>query len=272
MRERAFAKLNLALHVLGRRANGYHDLDTVFAFAEDGDDLRVEPGESLSLRVTGPFAAALGRADDNLVLRAGRALAQRFSIRAGAALILDKRLPVAAGIGGGSADAAAALRLLDRFWGLEAKPAELSALARELGADVPACLESRPCRGSGRGDALAPVDLAPFARAPVLLVNPGVALATAAVFARWQGPGSGPLPADPAAGGNDLEAAATALAPEIGTVLAALRRCDGARLAGMSGSGATCFALFADEAGRDSAAAALAAARPSWWRLASRLR
>jgi 4-diphosphocytidyl-2-C-methyl-D-erythritol kinase len=272
MHETAYAKLNLALHVLGRRADGYHDLDTLFAFAEHGDELRVEPGEALSLRVTGPFSAQLGGEDDNLVLRAARALAGRFGVEAGAALTLDKRLPVAAGIGGGSADAAAALRLLGRFWGLEAREADLLALAGELGADVPACLRSRACRGTGRGDALAPVDLAGLARAPVLLVNPGLSLSTAQVFGRWQGAGSGPLPADPGAGANDLEAAATALVPEIARVLATLRRCEGARIVRMSGSGATCFALFASEGRRDSAEAAIAAAQPSWWRLASRLR
>jgi 4-diphosphocytidyl-2-C-methyl-D-erythritol kinase len=272
MRETAFAKLNLALHVRGRRADGYHELDTLFAFAQDGDELRVEPGETLSLRVTGPFSTSLAGESDNLVLRAARALAERFGVSAGAALSLDKRLPVAAGIGGGSADAAAALRLLDRFWRLEAGEAELLALAAGLGADVPACLQSRPCRGTGRGDRLELADLAGFAQAPVLLVNPGVSVGTSEVFGRWRGPGSGPLPADPAAGGNDLEAAATALVPEIGAVLAALEGCEGARLVRMSGSGATCFALFASEGQRDGAEAALAAARPGWWRLASRLR
>jgi 4-diphosphocytidyl-2-C-methyl-D-erythritol kinase len=272
MWETAYAKLNLALHVRGRRADGYHDIDTLFAFAEEGDELRAEPAETLSLRVTGPFATSLAGEDDNLALRAARALAERFEVRAGAALTLDKRLPVAAGIGGGSADAAAALRLLDRFWRLDAGEAELLALAGRLGADVPACLRSRPCRGTGRGDALAPADLGPFARAPVLLVNPGPALATADVFGRWQGPGSGPLPADPTGGGNDLEAAATSLVPEVEALLAALRRCDGARLVRLSGSGATGFALFASEGQRDSASAGLAAAEPSWWRLASRLR
>jgi 4-diphosphocytidyl-2-C-methyl-D-erythritol kinase len=272
MRETAYAKLNLALHVLGRRADGYHDLDTLFAFAEHGDELRVEPGEALSLRVTGPFSASLGGKDDNLALRAARALAERFGVGAGAALTLDKRLPVAAGIGGGSADAAAALRLLDRFWGLRATEEELVALAGGLGADVPACLGSRPCRGTGRGDALAPADLAGFSEAPVLLVNPHVPLGTAEVFGRWQGPGSGPLPLDAAAGGNDLEGAATALVPAIGVVLAALKACDGARLVRMSGSGATCFALFASEGQRDRAGVAIEAAEPDWWRLASRLR
>ncbi|HEY0412470.1 MAG TPA: 4-(cytidine 5'-diphospho)-2-C-methyl-D-erythritol kinase [Allosphingosinicella sp.] len=272
MRETAFAKLNLALHVRGRQPDGYHGLETIFAFVEEGDRLQVESGEGLSLRVEGPFAAALAGAGDNLVHAAARLLAERFGVDRGAALILDKRLPVAAGIGGGSADAAAALRLLDRFWGLDAGEAPLLALARQLGADVPVCLLSRPCRGTGRGDALTPLDAPELRAIPVLLVNPGVPLSTAAVFRAWDGPASGPLGPDPFGGANDLEGPAIALVPEIEEVLEALRGCAGARLVRMSGSGATCFALFGDEAERDSASRRIAAARPGWWRLASRLR
>jgi 4-diphosphocytidyl-2-C-methyl-D-erythritol kinase len=269
MEELARAKVNLALHVLGRRDDGFHDLDTVFAFAEAGDLLRAEPAETLSLRLRGPFAAALAGEGDNLVLRAARALQARYGVAAGAALVLDKRLPVAAGLGGGSADAAAALRLLARFWGLDAGEAALVDLAAPLGADVPACLLSRTLRGEGRGDRLQPVDLT-VAGKPLLLVNPGIALPTAEVFRRWSPPGSGPLPADPLDGVNDLEPAAIAFAPAIGEVLERLRAA-GAPVARMSGSGATCFALFDDEAARDRASAALAAARPRWWRLATRL-
>ncbi|HEX8621772.1 MAG TPA: 4-(cytidine 5'-diphospho)-2-C-methyl-D-erythritol kinase [Allosphingosinicella sp.] len=258
MHELAYAKLNLALRVLRRRADGYHDLDTVFVFAADGDRLSVAEGEGLSLEVTGPFADSLGAADDNLVLRAARLLGPGR----GAALSLDKRLPVAAGIGGGSADAAAALRLLARWWRLDLGEDELLELAARIGADVPACLRSRTVRGTGRGDSLIGVRQ-DFAGTPVLLVNPGVPVATAEVFARWKGV---------RAGGNDLEPPAIEIAPVIGEALDLLRSQPGARLARMSGSGATCFALFETAAARDSAEAAIAGRQPGWWRLASRLR
>lgn len=272
MRETAYAKLNLALHVLGREPDGYHRLDTVFAFAEDGDALAAEAADGLTLRVTGPFGGALAGEGDNLVLRAARALRERFGVVRGAALILDKRLPVGAGIGGGSADAAAALRLLVRLWGIEAAEEELLAIAAGLGADVPACLLSRTCRGTGRGDLLTALEGVETRGAPVLLVNPGIPLATAAVFARWKGPPSGPLGDGLAGASNDLEAPATALVPQIGEVLAALRRAPGATLVRMSGSGATCFGLFVDEAAVERAERAIAAENPGWWRLASRLR
>jgi 4-diphosphocytidyl-2-C-methyl-D-erythritol kinase len=257
MEEIAYAKINLALRVRGKAADGFHDIETLFAFCEEGDLLRVEAGEGLSLAVIGPFADRLGAIEDNLVLRATRLLGGGRS----AALTLDKRLPVASGIGGGSADAAAALRLLNRWWGLGLGQAEMLALARQLGADVPACLLSRTVRGTGRGDILEPAEGEP-AGTPVLLVNPGVPLATAEVFAGWKGI---------ATGGNDLEPPALALAPEIRGVLAALRAQPGARLVRMSGSGATCFGLFESEALRDSAASAIGL-RAGWWRLASRLR
>lgn len=254
MQETAYAKLNLELRVLGRRPDGFHELDTLFAFAEDGDVLRVEEGKGLSLRVTGPFADTLGSAEDNLVFRAARLLGGED-----AALILEKRLPVSAGLGGGSADAAAALRLLDRWWNLGLGKAELLALARHLGSDVPACFLSRACRGTGRGDLLEPMETH-FSGAPLLMVNPGIAVSTADVFARWKGLKSV---------GNDLEPPALEVAPVIADVLATLRPARGARLAGMSGSGATCFAIFETEEQREAAEASL----PShWWRLASRVR
>lgn len=270
MHEVARAKLNLALHVLARRGDGYHELDTIFAFVEDGDLLHAEPDDGLTLRIEGPFALALDRDADNLVLRAARALRERFGVRQGATLTLDKRLPVAAGLGGGSADAAAALRLLARLWGLDPAHGALTQIAGTLGADVPACLLSRTARGRSRGEALDPLHLG-LAETPALLVNPGVALSTAAVFRAWSPPGSGPLPADPLEGGNDLEAAAASLAPEIGAVLERLRRCAGGKLVRMSGSGATCFALFESTAARDAAAAALAAEQSGWWTLPTRL-
>ena len=258
MDEIAYAKVNLALRVRARRADGYHDIDTLFAFAEDGDRLSVTEGQGLSLRVAGPFASDLGEPEENLVLRAARLLGGGRE----AALALDKRLPVASGIGGGSADAAAALRLLDRWWGLGLGEAEMLAFARRLGADVPACLVSRPVRGTGRGDILEPA-VGKYSGMPLLLVNPGVPLSTALVFQRWRGH---------ATGGNDLEPAAIELVPVIGEVLERLRTRAGVRLARMSGSGATCFGLFDSERARDSAAAEIGRLQPGWWRLASRLR
>lgn len=273
--EIAYAKINLALHVRRRRADGYHDLETIFAFAEAGDGLEAEPGDGLTLTITGPFAATLTATDDNLVLRAAGALRAAFGIEAGAALHLDKRLPVAAGIGGGSADAAAALRLLARLWGINPADPRIAAIAASLGADVPACLASSTMRGEGVGAELVPVADAELTGLPLLLVNPGVPLATGPVFAGWDGVDRGPLASgDPLAaalaGRNDLEAPARACVPVIGVVIAALAASPGVLLARMSGSGATCFALFADEDARDATAAALV--RPGWWSLATRLR
>ena len=270
MRETAYAKINLALHVRERRPDGYHAIETIFAFAEDGDLLRVEEGEGLSLHVEGPFAGALAGECDNLVLRAARALAERYGVEKGARLVLDKRLPVASGIGGGSADAAAALRLLTRFWRLTAEEGGLLAIARALGADVPACLVSRSMRGVGKGDELEPWD-AELGGTPLLLVNPGVGVSTVEVFGRWDRTDRGAL-GDPRAGRNDLETPAMSVAPVIGEVLETLRGSGGVRLARMSGSGATCFALFGSEAERDAAAERIRGEQPGWWLLASRLR
>jgi 4-diphosphocytidyl-2-C-methyl-D-erythritol kinase len=267
MQETAYAKLNLALHVRERRPDGYHRIETVFAFCEAGDLLRVENSEELTLAIEGEFASSLTADDDNLVLRAARALQARFGA-GGAHLVLDKRLPVAAGIGGGSADAAAALRLLTRWWDLDPEPSLLRALAAKLGADVIACLLSRPARGEGRGDQLVPFADGELAGAPVLLLNPRVELSTAQVFRAWDGEDRGPL-GDWRDGRNDLEAAARRLVPEVAEMLEALA---GARFVRMSGSGATCFGLYSSESERDSAAAAIASGRPDWWLLATRLR
>ena len=252
MRETAYAKINLALHVRARQADGYHRIETVFAFCEDGDVLTAAPGDDLSLEVTGPFAEALAEEPDNLVLRAARAVGAK------AALTLDKRLPVAAGLGGGSADAAAVLRL---FGG---SPATAAA----LGADVPACLLSRTARGEGRGADIEPIHVEGLSGTPLLLVNPGIPLSTAEVFAGWDGVDRGPL-GGWEAGRNDLEAPARRLAPAIGAVLEAL---SGARIARMSGSGATCFGLFASDSEREAAAARIAAQHPGWWVSQTRLR
>lgn len=275
MEEVAYAKINLALHVRERRPDGYHRIETIFAFAEDGDRLSVSESDTIGLDVGGPFAAALE--GENLVLRAAEALGARFDVRRGAALFLDKRLPVASGIGGGSADAAAALRLLDRWWGLGAGEAELHSIAASLGADVPACLGSRTALGKERGDELELVDGDDLSGTPLLLVNPKVPVPTAAVFAGWDGVDRGALaaaaPMEAALlGRNDLEDPALRVAPAIAKVFAALGQNADPIIVRMSGSGATCFALYGSAADRDRAACGIAEKHPHWWVLASRLR
>jgi len=265
-REIAPAKLNLALHVRGRLPDGRHNIETIFAFCTDGDWLSGDKADELSLEVTGPFAEELRGENDNLVLKAARALASAAGVSSGAALVLDKRLPVASGIGGGSADAAAALRLLTSLWRIDPRYAE--EVASAVGSDVPACLLSLPVRGSGAGDRLTPIALPELSGTPVLLVNPRVPLSTAEVFAGWDGEDRGPLE-DWREGGNDLEPAATALVPQIETVLAWLEAQPGAWFARMSGSGATCFAFFGTDEERDSAADAVPR---EWWRLPTDLR
>ncbi len=265
------AKINLWLHVTGRRTDGYHELDSLVAFADIGDRLTGAPAEALSLTVSGPFAGALETGGGNLVLRAARALAVRCGVPAGAALHLEKNLPVAAGIGGGSADAAAALRLCARLWRAETGGEDLARLALDLGADIPVCLAGRTARMTGIGETLTP--LAPLPPpAPAVLVNPGAAVPTGAVFGALAGPFSPPaglrdgdLAARAGPNRNDLETPAIALVPEIADVLAALRATPGLRLARMSGSGATCFGLFGSEGEAVAAARAIAAAQPAWW-------
>ena len=272
MEETAYAKINLALHVRAREPDGYHRIETLFAFAEDGDRLRVESADTVKLHTTGPFAGQLGGAEDNLVLRAAEALRSRYCVSKGAAIALDKRLPVASGIGGGSADAAAALRLLVRCWGLPFDERQLLEIAAGLGADVPACLRSEPAFGTGRGDRLSSFDAPELAGTPLLLVNPGVPLSTAAVFAGWDGVDRGPVGENPSAWRNDLEAPACEQAPQIREVLDLLGGTAGVTLSRMSGSGATCFALFGRDEERDAAAAAIAASHRHWWLLPTRLR
>jgi 4-diphosphocytidyl-2-C-methyl-D-erythritol kinase len=277
MEETAYAKINLALHVRAREADFYHSIETLFAFAEDGDRLRVEDADQLMLVVSGPFARDVGSNESNLVVRAAEALSERFGIRSGAAIMLDKRLPVASGIGGGSADAAAALRLLSRWWGLPATEQDLLDIAATLGADVPACVASRTVRGTGRGDVLSSQDGSVLAGTPLLMVNPGVRVPTAEVCAAWSGEDKGPMPivsplATAIEGRNDLETPACRVAPQIAEVLALLDALPGRIVSRMSGSGATCFALFEDAAERDTAAQTVARLHPDWWRLATRLR
>ena len=262
--EPAPAKLNLALHVRGKLPDGRHDIETVFAFCTDGDLLDAEATDDLSLTIAGPFADSLS--GHNLIEDAAAALREEAGVTVGAALRLRKHLPVSSGIGGGSADAAAALRLLTRLWGID--PAHAAALAPRLGSDVPACLLSMSARGRGAGDQLTLLDDPTLSGTPVLLVNPRVPLSTAEVFARWDGIDRGPLD-DWRDGRNDLEPAAISLVPAIGEVLDWLRGREGTGFVRMSGSGATCFGLFDSEAGRDAAATAVP---EGWWRLATYLR
>lgn len=262
----ARAKVNLALHVTGRRDDGYHLLDSLVAFAAMGDVITVEAAPSLALRLTGPFAAGLSTTD-NLVLRAARALHPGL----GATITLDKRLPLASGIGGGSADAAATLLALSRLWSLPL-PSPQAVLA--LGADVPVCLSGQPARMQGIGEALTPLALPP---AGLLLVNPGIEVPTPQVFRALTRRDNPPLPPPPgfpdaaslatwlATQRNDLEPPARQLAPAISDVLHALAATPGCLLARMSGSGATCFALYADAPAAETAAQALGAAHPGWW-------
>ena len=273
--ETAWAKLNLALHVRHRRADGYHELETLFAFLDDGDRLTIAPSDHLSLTITGPFAGELSADADNLVLRAAARLREVAGVSAGAAFSLEKRLPMASGLGGGSADAAAALRLAARLWRVE--PGLAEGFAAAIGADVPACLCSRSCLGAGVGAALESFDGAGLTGLPLLLVNPGVACPTGPVFKAWDGVDRGALDAaNWRAMRNDLEAPAIALVPAIADVLAALRHTtpELARplLARMSGSGATCFALYDSPAARDTAAAHITRAHPAWWQMAGALR
>lgn len=265
IREPAPAKLNLALHVRGKLPDGRHRLETIFAFCTDGDQLSATAADDLCLETTGPFAAELGGEGDNLVLLAARSLQEAAGVTTGATLVLGKHLPVASGIGGGSADAAAALRLLTRLWNVD--PAIAQSVAPKLGSDVPACLLSMSARGDGAGDELQLMD-AGVSGKPVLLINPRVALSTAEVFGRWNGFDKGPLE-DWQHGRNDLEGPATELAPLIGAVLAWLHAQRGAEFVRMSGSGATCFALFESEQARDDAATAVPR---EWWELATFLR
>jgi 4-diphosphocytidyl-2-C-methyl-D-erythritol kinase len=265
-REIAPAKLNLALHVRGKLPDGRHAIETIFAFCTDGDRLSAEAADALTLEVTGPFAAELEEVEENLVLRAARALQEAAGVDAGAAITLDKRLPVASGIGGGSADAAAALRLLTSLWRID--PSHAQSVAPALGSDVPACLLSLPARGEGAGDRLTLVDLPEFSGRPVLVVNPRVPLSTAEVFTGWDGEDRGPL-GDWWLGRNDLQTAAMALVPQIETVLAWLSAQPGAEFIRMSGSGASCFAFFVSEELRDAVADGVPR---EWWRLATTLR
>jgi 4-diphosphocytidyl-2-C-methyl-D-erythritol kinase len=284
LRDPAKAKLNLTLEVLGRRPDLYHEIRSLVAFAALGDGLELEPGQDLSLTVDGPFAAALS--GDNLVIAAAEAARSKASAITLGRFHLTKILPVAAGLGGGSADAAAALRLLAGANQGILDEESWREIAEVLGSDVPACLSSRPALVTGRGEVVTPVG--GFPPCAVVLANPGLPLAAASVYGVLVSSDLLASPEQPAEAldfggsfrrlidhaarrGNDLEPAALSLAPVVGEVLAALRRCQGAHLARLSGSGPTCFALFATEDEAKLAAASLKAAHSQWWVAATRL-
>ncbi len=285
--ERARAKVNLTLHVRGRRADGYHDLESLVAFADCADGLTLASGRKLALKVVGPRAAECGSLDDNLVLKATRALGERVSGLTMGTFELDKHLPAAAGIGGGSADAAAALRLLAQAHGLDRDDPLVLEAARATGADVPVCLRSSTCVMSGVGDKLSAVNMPALS---AVLINPGVPVATKDVFAALglrpgdvfgadRGAGIGwpdePSPADwvraIASGRNDLEPPALRIQPVIADVLATLSASDGCLLARMSGSGATCFGLFRDDIAARNAAQRIHTREQRWWVVATTL-
>lgn len=268
------AKINLTLHVVGKRDDGYHLLDSLVAFAGVGDTLDFAPADTLGLEVTGPTAGQIPEGE-NIVIKAARLLAGAAGMNKGAAIRLTKRLPVAAGIGGGSADAAAALKGLMRLWDVSLSPEALNTLALSIGADVPVCLAGTPMRMMGVGEVLEPAPALPPAW--LLLVNPMVPLHTPPVFKARTGPFSeaDPLTASPAdaaalaqalaARRNDLTPPAIIIEPVVGEVLAAIAATADCLLSRMSGSGATCFGLYAGEAQARAAAARVAAAHPAWW-------
>ena len=279
----AWAKINLSLAVTGRRPDGFHELDSLIAFAGVGDRLTMEPAGAFELLVEGPQAEGLSAGEDNLVRRAAALLCEAAgpgTALPAVRLRLDKRLPVASGIGGGSADAAAALALLGARMAPARPPSRADVVAR-LGADLPVCLFGRPALVSGVGEVVRRAP--PLPPAWLVLANPGQPLSTPAVFKAREGAFSAPRPWDGAVAsaaelaallrerGNDLEAPARRLLPAIGEVLAALAAGEGCLLARMSGSGATCFGLYAERWAAEAAAAALAAARPDWWLAAAPL-
>lgn len=279
LHETGWAKINLALHIRARRPDGYHEIETLFAFVDGGDAIEAEEAEADRLVIDGAFAAGLSTGADNLVLGMLALLRQRY----GAARVpplavrLTKRLPVAAGIGGGSADAAAMARLVQRAFLPEVGEPALTRLAGTLGADVAACVASATCLGTGIGEQLCALPELRLGGTPVLLVNPGEPVATGPVFAAWDGVDRGPLftgadlRAQLFASRNDLQRPAIAQCPAIVDVLTELGALK-PWLARMSGSGATCFALFDAPAERDAAAAILAQRYPHWWQMAGALR
>jgi 4-diphosphocytidyl-2-C-methyl-D-erythritol kinase len=271
--ETAYAKINLALHVRRRRADGYHDIETLFAFSADGDRLSATPSDALSMLVSGQFGEGLTTDASNLVLQTALRMQQHFNVAQGAALHLDKRLPIASGIGGGSADAAATARLLNALWELSATEEELARLLAPLGADIPACVYSRASFGRGTGTELELLDGSALSGKHLLLVNPLQAVSTAAIFSAWDGIDRGPIEASglwqsALSGRNDLEPIAAGLCPAISEILRDLTA-HNALLTRMSGSGATCFAIFDSDR---TAIEAQATMNPSYWTMRSTLR
>jgi len=269
------AKINLFLHVGERRSDGYHDLESLVVFADVGDELLIEPAKSFSLALDGPFGGKLANEQDNLIAKAARALGAKAGRSPDVRITLTKNLPVASGIGGGSADAAAALRGLVQFWDLKIPHDELHTIAESLGSDVPACLLSETLWMTGRGEGIEPVPGLP--PAPLVLVNPGVAVSTARIFANLKNRVGVEQAAKPKtdlsvlaladyfkSNRNDLEKPAREIAPAIDEVLQAISH-SGALRTRMSGSGATCFGLFADDKSAEAAAAKIAEDHPDWW-------
>jgi len=271
--EIAFAKINLALHVRKRREDGYHDIETLFAFARHGDVLGAQLSNVLSLEIDGPFGNGLEADDSNLVLQTAYLMQAHFGVTEGAAIQLNKQLPIASGIGGGSADAAATARLLNQLWGLGASEQLLADILAPLGADIPACVFSRPSFGSGTGTALSFLDDSNVTARHLLLVNPLQSVSTAAIFKAWDGVDGGAIDRvavwDAAiAGRNDLEPIASEICPVVTDILTRLSQAQPA-MARMSGSGATCFALFNDVTSLEAARATL---DPHWWSMGTMLR
>ena len=271
--EVAFAKINLALHIRRRRADGYHDIETLFAFAQHGDILQASVSDRLTLDIGGPFGSGLAADESNLVLQTAMLLQSHFGVTQGAMIQLNKQLPIASGIGGGSADAAATARLLNRLWGLGNSEQTLADILAPLGADIPACVFSRSSFGTGTGTTLEFLDDSAITARYMLLVNPLQSVSTAEIFKAWNGVDGGKIESgnmwDAAVTGrNDLEPIAAAICPVINDILKCLWRADPA-IARMSGSGATCFGMFEDAA---TLKAAIATLDPGWWSIATTLR
>jgi 4-diphosphocytidyl-2-C-methyl-D-erythritol kinase len=271
--EIAYAKINLALHVRRRREDGYHDIETLFAFAQHGDQLQASLSDRLELLIDGPFGSGLSVDDDNLVMQAANRLRAHFSITNGASIRLTKNLPIASGIGGGSADAAAAARLLNRLWDIQASEQEIADILAPLGADIPACVFSRTSFGIRTGTALILRDDSNVPARHLLLVNPLQSVSTAAIFKAWDGKDQGPVARGDIwqatlSGRNDLEPIAAGICPAITDILNALSRTNPAMVR-MSGSGATCFALFNEAKDLEAAKALL---DPRWWSMGTELR
>ena len=275
------AKINLFLHVGGKRADAYHELESLVVFARAGDELAFDRADEFSLTIDGPFAGALTPDPDNLVLKAARALADRGGVREGARIVLTKNLPIASGIGGGSADAAATLRGLARLWNLNITPEQLRKVGETLGSDVPVCIGCTPAWMEGRGEKV--TELSGIPEVPMVLVNPGIAVPTGKVFAALKERRGIGLPRPGAmkdgrdlvaylkTTANDLEAPARRVAPVISEVLDALAMQPGTLLSRMSGSGATCFAIFESNEFAKGTARALNARNPGWWIVSSHM-